>query len=107
MMNGKRGMPLTKRQQQIVNGVQRGLTNKQIAIELGLSHSMVKEYVCDATRRTGFDRFNLIRFVLREHERQQAVRLNEWVKKWADRLPEQSAAEIKAILAQQIAEVLQ
>ena len=98
---------MTKRQRQIVVALQRGLTNKEIATELRVSHGTVKEYLCDAYKRTGLDRYNLIRFVLREHERQQAVRLNEWVKKWADRLPEQSAAEIKAILAQQIAEVLQ
>lgn len=44
---------LTARQQQVVDGVARGLANKQIAAELGISERAVKGHVSDLLRKFG------------------------------------------------------
>jgi DNA-binding NarL/FixJ family response regulator len=99
-------MPLMKRQMEIVQALQRGLTNKQIAAELGTSPATIRDYLCDAYRRTGLDRWNLIRAGIRDHELKQACRINKWVERWKDHLPPESLSEIKSILAEQVAKIL-
>ncbi|HYZ79384.1 MAG TPA: helix-turn-helix transcriptional regulator [Gaiellaceae bacterium] len=59
---------LTERQRQVAHGVERGLTNEEIAAELGISPRTVKAH-CDLLRRKlGVGRRRLIAPAFRELE---------------------------------------
>ena len=69
--------PLTRRQEQVVGGVARGLTNKEIAAELRISERAVKAHVSDLLRK--FDvanRAELIAHLVDRSRPQQALDLD-------------------------------
>lgn len=46
---------LSPQERRVVSAVAEGQTNKQIALELGLAESTVKDYVANACRKAGVD----------------------------------------------------
>jgi len=49
----KQQLGLTRREQQLVELISRGLTNKEIAVELGLSEQTVKNHIHRVIRKVG------------------------------------------------------
>jgi len=49
----KQQLGLTRREQQLVESISRGLTNKEIAVELGLSEQTVKNHIHRVLRKVG------------------------------------------------------
>jgi DNA-binding NarL/FixJ family response regulator len=49
----KHNLGLTRREQQLIHMIGRGLTNKEIAVELGLSEQTIKNHVHRMLRKLG------------------------------------------------------
>jgi hypothetical protein len=102
-------MVLTRRQHQVVEQLAQGRTNKEIACNLGLAVGTVKSYLSTIKHKdpqqTG--RYSAVKYLLRDHQRVQAIRLDQWIKKWSESLPEDGLREIRSICADQVSEILE
>lgn len=101
-------MTLSNREKQVVSQVALGLTNKEVAARLGLSEGTVKTYLSNIKSKDPEHgtRYTLVKHLLRDQERVRAIRLSEWLKKWEGSLLPECKAEIHALLATQVSEIL-
>jgi DNA-binding NarL/FixJ family response regulator len=68
-MNLLRGMRLTYRQRQVLDGIRRGLQNKEIGASLGCTARTVKFHVAEILRETGCsNRYELLQRLINEDE---------------------------------------
>src|SRR5512143_1037335 len=68
---------LTARQQQVVDGVARGLANKQIAAEMGISERAVKGHVSDLLHKFGVpNRAGLIAHIVGAETRRPLLQMD-------------------------------
>lgn len=99
---------LTIRERQVIAAVARGLSNKEVATELGLAEGTVKVYIrhVKAKDPSCANRHQLVTHLLRDEERARAALLAEWIVKWGDQLSDAAGVEIRLILAAQISRIL-
>ena len=61
-------VPLTQRESEVLDQLAHGLTNKEIALALGISYETVKEHVQNILRKTNAsDRAQVAVWAVREH----------------------------------------
>lgn len=97
---------LSNREKQLIELVARGLPNKQIAFDLGISEPTVKFYLREIYRKVGGNRHQLIRLAVLDHERIQAIRLSQWLKTFGSELSESAYIELNQILAEQVSDIV-
>ena len=100
--------PLTPREKQIVDCLSRGLRNKEIANDLGLSIGTVRVYISRMQDKYGarYNRYSFVLLKARDYQRCRAIELNEWIERWRETLQPQALAEIQSIMCRQVAEFL-
>lgn len=103
-----RPLCLTKRERTVVAQLALGKTNKEIACALGLTEGTIKVYLSHLKAKDpeAFSRYNVVKHLVRDHERVMAIRLNKWIQQWSDGLPQDALSEIRGIMADQVAGVL-
>jgi IS30 family transposase len=101
-------MVLTRREKQLVEQLAQGHSNKEIAFNLGLSTGTVKCYLSALKKKDpeSANRYSAVKDLLRDHQRVQAIRLDRWIQQWGENLPEEARREVRAICAEQVAEIL-
>lgn len=96
-----------KRERQVIELVATGLKYKEISARLGIAEGTVKGYAVKARKRSGMiTAKGLIAQLAQEHQRNRAMELNEWVRKWHDRIPADALIEIMGITQSQVSEFL-
>ena len=99
---------LTPRERNLVEGFSKGWTNKEIANHFHLTEGTVKAHYFRMRNKYGrtLNRATFPLLLAREHERNQAIKLNMWVLHWRDTLPPEALLSIREILAGQVAPFL-
>jgi len=99
---------LTRRQRSIVDGLAKGLTNKEIATACGIAEGTVKGNIYTLFAKYGhrYTRYTFPLLLAREHERDRAIELNTWIERWKEHVPADALVEIKLICQSQVAEFL-
>ena len=99
---------MTRREHQVVEQLALGKTNKEIGAVLGLTEGTVKVYVRRVKQKDPEhnSRYSFVKFLVRDHERVMACRLNSWIRQWGELLPGLALAELQIIMADQVAKVL-
>ncbi len=98
----------TKRQSEIIDLMGDGHSNKEIAFRLGLSERTIFTYASQLYRKFPEmgRRYGAAKIKVRDHERQMAIRLDQWVQHYKEQLDATALAEVKAIVADQVAPFL-
>lgn len=104
--HGNESPALTSYEQHVAELVATGITNKEIANILNVSEGAIKQAVWNAKRKCGLSRIQLVKYVFRDHDRRQAVRLLKWIRKWESKVPNECLVEINDIMAGQVASFL-
>ncbi len=99
---------LTNRERDIVAQLAFGKTNKEIATATGLAVATVKVYISHIRQKDPAigSRFLMARHLLRDHEREMAIRLDCWIKQYGEALSAEAFDAIRKICAEQVAEML-
>ena len=86
----------TRRERSIIDCLSRGLSNKQISLELGLTEGTARTYIARVRAKDPehTSRYAMIRVKVRDD-------LSIWLGRWSDRLPADCLAELLSILSQQ------
>lgn len=100
---------LSPRERQIAALMGQGLMNKEIAFELGLTEGTIKAYASRLymKRPDMGRRYGAAKLAARDHERKLAIRLNGWIAANGYRLSAEALTEIKGIMGDMVAKVLQ
>jgi DNA-binding CsgD family transcriptional regulator len=108
LMAAPRPFGFTRRERQIVEQLALGKRNKEIGFALGLSEGTVKVYLSRLKQKDPEhnNRYSLAKYLLRDHERVMAIRLNDWIAAWGVSLPEPALLAIQGIMADQVCKVL-
>jgi DNA-binding CsgD family transcriptional regulator len=101
--------PLSRRAWDVCRLEAQGLGYKQVAHELGLTVGTVKQYRQRAARELGLKSSSdlihtVYRRLRRDDQRVQAIKLDAWLRKWQDQMPEDAKAEMQKIIVECVVE---
>jgi DNA-binding CsgD family transcriptional regulator len=102
---------LSPREVDIGNIICEGVTcNKDIAARLGLTVGTIKVYKTRLWGRLGLKEGSELEHVLlvigrRDYMREQATKINGWLRKFENNLPTEARKEMEAIMAEMVAEL--